>query len=142
MVIYIKENSQINLELFISSKHFEFSKVNIMFSFKIQFFELYKAPSVLNIELTVMLEKEIIPNLNTSKPFIIMGDFNLDIHGKHWTLLQKSCRTFACEMLMNGPTTDNISTLNLAFFPILAVTLEQLKHIAQITSLSISILIM
>ena len=62
-----------------------------------------------------MLEKELIPHLNTSKPFIIIGEFNLDIHGKQKTLLQKLCRTFSCEMLMNEPTTDNSSTLDLVF---------------------------
>ena len=65
-----------------------------MFSFEIQFVVLYKAPSMSNIEFTAMLEKDLIPHLNTSKPFIIMGDFNLDVHGNKGLCYKKYVAQF------------------------------------------------
>ena len=66
-------------------------------------------------EFTAIVEKELIPHLNKSKQLVIIGDFNLDVFGKQKKLVKNLCEKFACKMLINEPTTDNLSTLDLVF---------------------------
>ena len=82
---------------------------------EIQFVVLYKRPNMSNHDFTRLMDRELRPHLDASKPLVIIGDFNLDINGKHRTLTQKLCETFSCKMLINEPTTDNNTVLDLVF---------------------------
>ena len=68
-----------------------------------------------------ILEKELVPHLDRSKPLIILGDFNLDIFGKDASFIKELCVKFECKMLQNGPTTDHNATLDLVLSNVIGV---------------------
>lgn len=116
LAVYVNENSRIISEVSFSSSSLEFTVVNIANTFgEKQVVVLYKAPNMSTNEFITVLESKLIPYLNISKPLVIMGDFNLDVFGKHKKLIQILGQKLSCKMMINVPTTDNLSTLDLIF---------------------------
>ena len=99
----------------------------------IQVVVVYKSPSSPFSSLIKNFEKELLPRVDQSKPLVIIGDFNIDIQQKMTTIEQLMFERFGCKQLMDSPTTDNGSIIDL-FFQIILVKLEQKKPIGQIIS--------
>ena len=76
---------------------------------------LYKSPKMPDKDLVSCITKELIPLLNLSKPLIIMGDFNIDCSNRSNRVLEKLEDIFSCRMLIDEPTTDYMSVLDLVF---------------------------
>ena len=66
-------------------------------------------------ELTLVLKGILLPRVIPCKPVVVMGDFNVDLSKTSRNIIKKICSLFGCTMLINEPTTDNQSTLDLVF---------------------------
>ena len=76
---------------------------------------MYKSPSSPFSALIKNFEKELLPRVDQSKPLVIIGDFNIDIQQKKTRIEQFMFEKFGCKQLMDRPTTDNGSIIDLIF---------------------------
>ena len=116
LAVYVKNDVQITSEFLYTSRLLEF----ILLSAKcplaeIQIVVLYKSPSMSDSELTLVLKDILFPRVIPCKPVVVMGDFNVDLSKTSRNIIKKICSMFGCTMLINEPTTDNQSTLDLVF---------------------------
>lgn len=54
-------------------------------------------------------------HIDTSKPFIIVGDSNIDVQDKNNTVTKYMETTFHCKRILSKPTTSYGTTINLCF---------------------------
>ena len=78
-------------------------------------FFCYKQPSLSLASLKCHITRAIFPHV-TASPFSIMGDFNVPFHSNQYDdLFSWLSHLHPCSQLINTPTTDYNSTLDLAF---------------------------
>jgi hypothetical protein len=116
LAVYVKIDVQITSEFLYTSRLLEFI---LLFAkcplAEIQIVVLYKSPSMSDSELTLVLKDILLPRVIPCKPVVFMGDFNVDLSKTSRNIIKKICSMFGCTMLINEPTTDNQSTLDLVF---------------------------
>jgi hypothetical protein len=116
LAVYVQNDTLITREMKFSSKTLEFVLLNILHELiEMQVLFLYKSPNMPDKDLVSCLNEKLIPHLNLSEPLVIMGDFNIDCSKRNTGVLKKLEDIFSCRMLIDEPTTDYISVLDLVF---------------------------
>lgn len=115
LALYIKTDTVVTSASSFSSNNLEFTYINTTNQIaEMQIVMLYKAPSMSGHDFLEAVREHLLPHLNPTKQLVIMGDFNFDVK-KHHGMIKRLCTLFGCKMLINEPTTDNMSVLDLVF---------------------------
>ena len=116
LAVYEQSDAVITRESKFSSKTLEFILLNILHELiEIQVLFLYKSPNMSDKDLVLCLNEKLAPHLNLSEPLVIMGDFNIVCGKSSVGVLKKLEDIFSCRMLIDEPTTDYMSVLDLVF---------------------------
>ena len=116
LAVYVKKDVSISDEFSYTSKQLEFTLLNITHTLsKMQVVMLYKSPNMPDNRFLSVIEDQLVPHLITSEQLIVMGDFNIDVSKSDRRVIHKLCDRLVCNMLINQPTTDNQSSLDLIF---------------------------
>ena len=76
---------------------------------------VYSAPTTKYEILCSFLKEKIFPYIDTLKPFIVMGDFNINSDNGNSPFVQFVSQELRCSQLIKMPTTNNESTIDLIF---------------------------
>lgn len=99
-----------------NSENFEFTIVKIVQgNQEVQIVVLYKSPNMSDSIFRTFLRDELLQRVSLSTPIVILGDFNIDVAVKSRPVLQYLSERLVCEQLVNEPTTDYLTTLDLIF---------------------------
>ena len=116
LAVYTRDSVLIKNQILYSSKHLETIFLHISQEpgyTDLQLVFLYKAPSMSDTDFLVSFKQEVVQHLILSKPFIIIGDFNIDHSNDNNATLKKLNKLLSCKIINNEPTTDFASTIDL-----------------------------
>ena len=120
-------SQDVNTEKTRSFSSFEFECMSAVISKhdkSVQLFVAYKSPRCSQTQLYTHIEAQI--ELDIDKPFIIMGDFNIDVQ-QNITFQTYIEQKFHCHQVIHEYTTDQKSTLDLIFTNIDDVTFSVIE---------------
>ena len=97
-----------------TSTEFECMIITVVLPAKLQVINIYKAPTCTLQQLKHQFEMHLFPNIDISQPYIIGGDFNINVQNNE-TFVQYMSTKLNCTQQVQEPTTIRDSTVDLVF---------------------------
>ena len=116
LVLYVKDGCDIIQTVNVSLGNFECIFTIIKSgNLVLQIASVYSRPATKYDMLCSLLRKHVIPLVDKLKPFIIMGDFNIDVSDEMSPFPKFMSQNLVCSQIVKLPTTDHNSTIDLIF---------------------------
>ena len=116
LVLYVKDGCDIIQTVNVSLGNFECIFTIIKSgNLVLQIATVYSRPATKYDMLCSLLRKHVIPLVDKLKPFIIMGDFNIDVSDEMSPFPKFMSQNLVCSQIVKLPTTDHNSTIDLIF---------------------------
>ena len=116
LAIYIKDDVDVLNQYCYSTYSFEFVSITVKyFNIEKQVIVVYKSPKLSLQGLISVIKEELSTHFDSKKPFVIIGDFNIDLSKNNKQFENTMKDLFHCQQLICQGTTNHGATLDLIF---------------------------